>query len=344
MTMHFSQVIAGLTELLGPAAVIGDVAKMGAYLNEPRRRYHTAAAAVVRPADVAQVQALCRWANEHRVALIPQGGNTGLVGAQVPVRGDEVIVSLTRLDKVREVNAAAGHMTLEAGVILQRAHEVAEAAGAMFPLWIASQGSARIGGVLSSNAGGVQVLAYGNARELCLGIEAVLADGRLYRGLNALKKDNTGYDLKDLLIGAEGTLGIITAATLKLFPKPEGQETALCSVAGPEQALELFGLVRERVGTRLTVFELMPRFGIELQLKHGMLARDPAASVAPWYALVEVGWMKGGAAGALQAALEQALAQGIVSDASVAQSEAERTLIQRVGRHDKTHLPAAGAH
>jgi D-lactate dehydrogenase (cytochrome) len=327
MTMHFSQVIAGLTELLGPAAVIGDAAQMGAYLNEPRRRYHTAAAAVVRPADVAQVQALCRWANEHRVALIPQGGNTGLVGAQVPVRGDEVIVSLTRLDKVREVNAAAGHMTLEAGVILQRAHEVAEAAGAMFPLWIASQGSARIGGVLSSNAGGVQVLAYGNARELCLGIEAVLADGRLYRGLNALKKDNTGYDLKDLLIGAEGTLGIITAATLKLFPRPEGQETALCSVAGPEQALELFGLVRERVGTRLTAFELMPRFGIELQLRHGMLKRDPAASVAPWYALVEVGWMKGGAAGALQAALEQALAQGIVSDASVAQSEAERTLM-----------------
>jgi D-lactate dehydrogenase (cytochrome) len=327
MTMHFSQVIAGLTELLGPAAVIGDAAQMGAYLNEPRRRYHTAAAAVVRPADVAQVQALCRWANEHRVALIPQGGNTGLVGAQVPARGDEVIVSLARLDKVREVNAAAGHMTLEAGVILQRAHEVAEAAGAMFPLWIASQGSARIGGVLSSNAGGVQVLAYGNARELCLGIEAVLADGRLYRGLNALKKDNTGYDLKDLLIGAEGTLGIITAATLKLFPRPEGQETALCSVAGPEQALELFGLVRERVGTRLTAFELMPRFGIELQLRHGMLKRDPAASVAPWYALVEVGWMKGGAAGALQAALEQALAQGIVSDASVAQSEAERTLM-----------------
>ncbi|HZY51362.1 MAG TPA: FAD-binding oxidoreductase, partial [Devosia sp.] len=327
MTMHFSQVIAGLTELLGPAAVIGDAAQMGAYLNEPRRRYHTAAAAVVRPADVAQVQALCRWANEHRVALIPQGGNTGLVGAQVPVRGDEVIVSLTRLDKVREVNAAAGHMTLEAGVILQQAHEVAEAAGAMFPLWIASQGSARIGGMLSSNAGGVQVLAYGNARELCLGIEAVLADGRLYRGLNALKKDNTGYDLKDLLIGAEGTLGIITAATLKLFPRPEGQETALCSVAGPEQALELFTLVRERVGTRLTAFELMPRFGIELQLRHGMLKRDPAASVAPWYALVEVGWMKGGAAGALQAALEQALADGIVSDASVAQSEAERTLM-----------------
>jgi D-lactate dehydrogenase (cytochrome) len=218
-------------------------------------------------------------------------------------------------------------MTLEAGVILQRAHEVAEAAGAMFPLWIASQGSARIGGVLSSNAGGVQVLAYGNARDLCMGVEAVLADGRLYQGLNALKKDNTGYDLKDLLVGAEGTLGIITAATLKLFPQPEGFETAICSVDGPEQALELFYLVRERVGTRLTAFELMPRFGIDLQLKHGMLTRDPAASVSPWYALVEVNRMKGGAPGALQAALEDALGSGIVSDASVAQSDADRTLM-----------------
>jgi D-lactate dehydrogenase (cytochrome) len=197
----------------------------------------------------------------------------------------------------------------------------------MFPLWIASQGSARIGGVLSSNAGGVQVLAYGNARELCMGVEAILADGRLYQGLNALKKDNTGYDLKDLLVGAEGTLGIITAATLKLFPKPEAQETAFCSVDGPEKALELFTLMRERVGSRLTAFELMPRFGIELQLKHRMIARDPAASLAPWYALVEVSRPKGGVPGALQAGLEEALDAGIVSDASIALSEADRTLM-----------------
>ncbi|HVX73118.1 MAG TPA: FAD-binding oxidoreductase, partial [Devosia sp.] len=261
--MNKSQLLTELAGLLGDSAVIGDEAQMAAYLNEPRKRYHTPALAVARPADLAQVQALCRWANESRVPLIPQSGNTGLVGAQVPITGDEVIVSMQRLDRVREVDAAAGTMTLEAGVILQRAHEVAGAAGAMFPLWIASQGSARIGGVLSSNAGGVQVLAYGNARELCMGIEAVLADGRVYRGLNALKKDNTGYDLKDLLVGAEGTLGIITAATLNLCPRPEAQETAFCSVDGPEKALELFTLMRERVGSRLTAFELMPRFGIE---------------------------------------------------------------------------------
>ena len=194
----------------------------------------------------------------------------------------------------------------------------------MFPLWLASEGSARIGGVLSSNAGGVQVLAFGNARELCMGVEAVLPDGRLYKGLNALKKDNTGYDLKDLFVGAEGTLGIITAATLKLFPRPEGHETAFCNVESPAAALELFYLLRERTGSRLTAFELMPRFGIELQLKHGMLSRDPTASVSPWYALCEVNRMKGGVPGALQAALEEAFERELISDAVVAESESDR--------------------
>ena len=313
-----------LRAIVGESAVIDDPAQMGPYLNEPRRRYHVPAAAIVRPVSVEQVQAVARWANENRVPLIAQGGNTGLVGAQVPLRGDEVIVSLQRLDRVREVNARAGNMTVEAGVVLQHAHEAAEAAGAIFPLWLASQGSARIGGLLSANAGGVQVLAYGNARELCLGVEAVLADGRLYRGLNALKKDNTGYDLRDLLVGAEGTLGIVTAATVKLFPRPLGYETAFCSIAGPEAALELFYLMRERTGSRLTAFELMPRLGLDLLLKHGMIPQDPAASLSPWYTLVEVNVMKGNAPGALEAALAEAFERGIVADASLAQSETER--------------------
>jgi FAD/FMN-containing dehydrogenase len=313
-----------LIALLGADAVIADPGRMAAYLNEPRRRFFTPAVAVVQPRDVAGVQAVVRWANEKRVGLIPQGGNTGLVGAQVPVRGDEVIVSLQRLDRIREINADAGNMVAEAGTILQNVHAAAEAEGAMFPLWLASQGSARVGGLLSSNAGGVQVLAFGNARELCMGIEAVLPDGQLYRGLGALKKDNTGYDLKDLLVGAEGTLGIITAATLKLFPSPEGHETALCNVASPAAALELFYLLRERTGSRLTAFELMPRFGIDLQLKHGMLSRDPAAGPSPWYALCEVNRMKGGVPGALQSALEEAFSRGIVSDAVVAESESDR--------------------
>ena len=319
-----ADIAAALSALIGARNVIADAEAMRTYLSEPRRRFHAGAAAVALPGSVTELQAICRWADAERVGLVPQGGNTGLVGAQVPLHGDEVVVSLTRLDKVREVNAAAGHMTLEAGVILEEAHRVAEAAGGLFPLWLASQGSARIGGILSSNAGGVQVLAYGNARELTLGVEAVLADGRLYQGLNALKKDNTGYDLKDLLVGAEGTLGFITAATLKLFPIPEAQETALINVAGPEAALELFYLLRERIGTQLTAFELMNRLGIDLQLKHAMLARDPAASLSPWYALAEVSRMKGSAPGALQAALEEGIGRGLAPDAVIAESEAER--------------------
>lgn len=327
MSLDLQQITAGLRAIVGPDGVIVDQSAMGAFVNEPRRRFHVPPVAVARPVDVAQVQALCRWANDNRVPLIPQGGNTGLVGAQVPLDGNEVIVSLQKLNKVREVNAPAGHMTVEAGLPLELAHNAAEAAGAIFPLWIASQGSARIGGVLSSNAGGVQVLSYGNARELCLGIEAVLPDGRLYQGLGSLRKNNTGYDLRDLFIGAEGTLGIITAATLKLFPKPEGYETALCNVASPDEALHLFYFMRERTGERMTAFELMPRFGIDLQLKHRMLLKEPSASPSPWYALVEISRMKGGVPGALTAALGEALEKGIVSDASIAMSGADRALM-----------------
>lgn len=322
------EIVRALKPLMGDGgAVLVEPAEMASYVSEPRKRFTMPALCVALPGSVAALQALCRWANQHGVPLVPQSGNTGLVGGQVPLRGDEVIVNISRLNQVREVNAAAGYMTVEAGLILEEAHKVAEAAGAIFPLWLASQGSARIGGVLSSNAGGVQVLAYGNARELTLGVEAVLADGRLYQGLNALKKDNTGYDLKDLLVGAEGTLGFITAATLKLFPTPEAHETALVNVASPEVALELFYLLRERAGSRLTAFELMNRFGVDLQLKYGLLSRDPTASPSPWYVLAEVNRMKGGTSGALQSALEEALGSGLVADAVVAESEADRILM-----------------
>ncbi|UXN73645.1 FAD-binding oxidoreductase [Devosia sp. A8/3-2] len=281
MPLSAADIIAQLATLVGPAAVIGAPEQMGNYLNEPRKRFHKGAAAIVLPASVSEVQAIVRWANEHGVGLIPQGGNTGLVGAQVPLRGDEVIISLTRLDTIRSVDPAAGTMTAEAGVILENAHKAAEAQGTIFPLWLASQGSARIGGLLSSNAGGVNVLTYGNARELTMGVEAVLADGRLYQGLNSLKKDNTGYDLKDLLVGAEGTLGIITAATLKLFPKPEDYETCLVNIVGPEAALTLFQLLRERLGGRLNAFEIVPALGLDMQLRHAMLDRDPTAGPSP---------------------------------------------------------------
>lgn len=325
MPLSAADTIAQLSTLIGADAVIGEPARMSGYLNEPRKRFHTEATAVALPTSVEQVQAIVRWANETGTGIIPQGGNTGLVGAQVPLRGDEVIVSLAKLDRVRSVDVAAGAMTAEAGVILENAHKAAEAEGTIFPLWLGSQGSARIGGLLSSNAGGVNVLAFGNARELTMGIEAVMADGRLYRGLNSLKKDNTGYDLKDLLVGAEGTLGVITAATLKIFPKPEDYETTIVNIAGPEAALTLFQLLRERTGSRLNAFEIIPHLGLDMQLRHGMLDRDPTAGPSPWYALIEVSRMKGGVPGALMAAIEAAFADGLIDNAVFAESLSDRT-------------------
>lgn len=325
MPLSASAIVSQLSALLGANAVIGEAAQMGSYLNEPRKRFHTGAAAVAMPNSVEQVQAIMRWASENAVGIIPQGGNTGLVGAQVPLRGDEVIVSLARLDRIRAIDTAAGTMTAEAGVILENAHAAAEAHNTIFPLWLASQGSARIGGVLSSNAGGVNVLAYGNARELTMGVEAVMADGQLYQGLSSLKKDNTGYDLRDLLVGAEGTLGIITAATLKLFPKPQDYETAIVNIAGSEAALPLFELLRARIGTRLNAFEIVPQIGLEMQLRHGFLDQDPTAGPSPWYGLIEVARMQGGEAGSLMSAIETAFEQGLIDNAVFAESLADRT-------------------
>ncbi|MGV8832310.1 MAG: FAD-binding oxidoreductase [Devosia sp.] len=325
MSLSAAAIVDQLSALLGANAVIGQADQMGHYLKEPRKRFHTGAAAVVLPASVEQVQAIVRWADDHGVGLIPQGGNTGLVGAQVPLRGDEVIISLAKLDRIRTIDTAAGTMTAEAGVILENAHKAAEAENTIFPLWIASQGSARIGGVLSSNAGGVNVLAYGNARELTMGVEAVMADGQLYQGLNSLKKDNTGYDLRDLLVGAEGTLGIITAATLKIFPKPEDYETTIVNIAGPEAALPLFELLRARIGGRLNAFEIVPQLGLELQLRHGFLDQDPTAGPSPWYSLIEVARMAGTEPGALQSAIEAAFEKGLIDNAVFAESLADRT-------------------
>ncbi|AEQ50623.1 FAD-binding oxidoreductase [Pelagibacterium halotolerans] len=324
MPLSKDQIVPALVQLLGETGVVSEVGDMAGYVSEPRHRFHKQAQAVALPRTVAEVQAVMEWANEVGVHIIPQAGNTGLVGGQVPLFEDEVILSISRLKGVRNVDAAAGHMTLDAGTTLQEAHDIAEDAGMMFPLYIASQGSARIGGVLGSNAGGVQVLSYGNARELCLGVEAVMADGSIYKGLNALRKDNTGYDLKDLLVGSEGTLGIITAATLKLFPKPDAHETALLNVASPEAALELFAMMRARAGNTLTAFELMPRIGIDFQLKHGMMAQDPTAEMSDWYVLVEISVPKGGAAGGLSQAVESAFEAGLVSNGVIAETLSQR--------------------
>ncbi|WP_127072181.1 FAD-binding oxidoreductase [Pelagibacterium lentulum] len=327
MTLTKDQIVAGLTAILGPDSVRASAQDMAGYLAEPRRRFTQRAQAVALPRTVAEVQKVMAWAHEVGVRIIPQAGNTGLVGGQVPLHGDEVILSISRLTGKRAVDVRAGNMVLNAGTTLEEAHTIADEAGMLFPLYIASQGSARIGGVLGSNAGGVQVLAYGNARELCLGVEAVMADGTLYQGLNALKKDNTGYDLKDLFVGSEGTLGIITAATLKLFPKPAAHETALLNVASPDDALTLFSTLRARAGTTLTAFEIMPRIGFDFQLKHGMLSQDPSADISPWYVLAELSVPQGVAEGGLAAALEAAFETGLVTNGVIAESLAQREML-----------------
>lgn len=324
MPLSQDQIVYALTGILGDSGVLSSDADMAAYLTEPRHRYTTPARAVALPRTVAEVQAIMAWAQEVGVHIIPQAGNTGLVGGQVPIFGDEVILSVSRLKGTRTVDAAAGHMTLEAGTTLLEAQQIAEAAGMLFPLFIASQGSARIGGVLGSNAGGVQVLSYGNARELCLGVEAILADGSLYNGLNALRKDNTGYDLKDLLVGSEGTLGIITAATLKLFPRPAAYETALLNIPSPHEAIEIFARVRERAGNTLTAFEILPRIGIDFLLKHGAIAKDPAAEPSDWMVLVEISVPKGMPEGGLMGMLEDVMDAGLVTNGAVAESLAQR--------------------
>ncbi len=320
-----ADISSAVEKIAGASNVFFQQEEIAPYLAEPRKLFHTPALGVVVPRDIKTLQSLVRWANEEKIPLVPQGGNTGLVGAQVPRFGTEIIVSLKRLNKVRLIDVIAGHINVEAGVTLQAAQEAAEEAGLLLPLSIASQGTATIGGVLSTNAGGIQVLAYGSARQLCLGVEAVLPDGSLYRGLNGLKKDNTGYDLRDLLVGAEGTLGFITAATMKLFARPQDYETAWINVASPNAALELLGFLQQRAGSALSAFELMPRFAIDMQLKHKMIARDPTASLSPWYVLAEVSLAKGAQGKLLAPALEAALATGLIPDASLATSRQIRS-------------------
>jgi FAD/FMN-containing dehydrogenase len=308
---------------VGPAHALTDPDAQLPYLREWRDTYFGRAAAVLRPGSTEEVSRILALANEHRIAVVPQAGNTGLVGGQVPFEhGHEIVVSVARLDRIRSLDAAGNSMVAEAGVTLADAQAAATDAGRLFPLSLPSEGSCRIGGNLSTNAGGVGVLAYGNARALTLGIEAVLPDGRIIHGLKALKKDNTGYDLKDLLIGAEGTLGIITAAVLKLFPRPAEQATAFVSLARIEDALALLQLADGACGRDLTAFEFMPRIALEFVTRNIPGARDPFAASHPWYVLLEISAASadGGAVREMEAILNSASEQGIILDAVVAAS------------------------
>jgi FAD/FMN-containing dehydrogenase len=281
--------IDALVRIVGEEHAIRDEEAMAPYLVEWRDRYRGKAALVLRPGETEEVSAILQHANATRTAIVPQGGNTGLVGGQIPFEtGHEVVVALERLDRVRDIDLASNTMTVEAGLVLALAQQVAASAGRLFPLSLASEGSCQIGGVLATNAGGTAVLAYGCARDLALGLEVVLADGRVWNGLKALRKDNSGYDLRDLFIGSEGTLGIITAAVLRLFPKPAELVTGMACMSALESAPAFFARVLERAGPMLTAFEIMPRIGVDFVLRHGSGVRDPFPSPYPWYALFEL--------------------------------------------------------
>jgi D-lactate dehydrogenase (cytochrome) len=311
------ELIARFKAIVGDKYAVTDEADVAPYVTEDRNLFHGTSPLVLRPGSTAEVAAICRLATETRTALVPQGGNTGLVGGQTPY-GGEVVISMRRMDKVREVDTDSNTMTVEAGLVLQTAQQRAAEVDRLFPLSLGAEGSCTIGGNLSTNAGGTAALAYGVAREMALGLEVVLADGRILNGLSKLKKDNTGYDLRNIFIGAEGTLGIITAATLKLFPKPRAVETAFVGLKSPEDALKLLGISRGEAAGSLTSFELIADIAVDFSVRHGIGVRDPLESKHPWYVLMELSSPRDDAQGTLEAILARGMEDGVVDDAVIA--------------------------
>ena len=317
--------VAGLQNIVGSRHVLTDPELFAGALVEPRKLYRGQALALVRPGSTKEVADVAAFCNEARIGMVPQGGNTGLVGGQTPdLSGNEIIISTQRLRAIREVDVDGDVMICESGVTLGEAQAAALGADRLFPLSLASEGTCTIGGTISTNAGGLNVIAYGNTRDLVTGVEAVLADGRIVNALSKLRKDNTGYDVKSLFIGAEGTLGIVTAASLRLFPNPRAQATAFVGLKSPEDALKLLRLARERLGSAITSFELISRNAYDIGIRHGG-ARAPLRGAHDWYVLVEASSQTpGGLDEAFAGALEAALEQSVIEDASIAASLEQR--------------------
>lgn len=307
--------------IVGPANALRDPADIAPYLIERRGLWHGATSLVLRPGSTGEVSSILRLASETGTPIVPQGGNTGLVGGQTPdMSGRAVIVTTQRMNRIREIDLQSNTVTAEAGVVLQTLREAADAKERLFPLSLGAQGTAQIGGNLSTNAGGTGVLAYGNTRELCLGVEVVLPTGEVFDDLRKLKKDNTGYDLKNLFVGAEGTLGIITAAVMKLYPKPKGREVAWAGVPSPQAALDLFGLASERAGNGLTAFELCIDKSLDFVVRHVPNRPAPLAAPHQWYVLIEIssGRSPQDARDLIEHILGEGLERGWVEDAVIA--------------------------
>ena len=315
-----------LAAIAGEPHVLTEERDTAAYFSDWRRQFRGVAECVVRPASTAEVAAIVQRCARENVAIVPQGGNTGLCGGSVPTGARrQILLSLARLNRIRSLDPLDDSITAEAGCVLAQVQKAAEEAGRYFPVSLAAEGSCQIGGILSTNAGGVNVLRYGSARDQVLGLEVVLADGSVWDGLRSLRKDNTGYDLKQIFIGAEGTLGVITAAVLKLFPLPRSGATAWAAVASPQAALEMLALLRSRCGDRVSAFELISRNGLELVLRHIPGTRDPLPAPHGWYVLTGLGDAREGAAirDELEQALATAMERGLAADAVIAENESQ---------------------
>lgn len=321
------QAVESIKALLGLEGWSIDPDIVNPLLTDSRNLYHGKCALLVRPGSAEEVAAVIRICGESGVTIVPQGGNTGRVGAATPnTSGEQIILSLTRMNSIRAIDPADYSITVEAGCILQEIQNAAADVDRLFPLSLGAEGSCTIGGNIASNAGGINVLRYGNTRDLVLGLEAVLPNGEIWNGLNSLRKNNTGYDLKHLLIGSEGTLGIITAATLKLFPKLHDHATALCALGSLESCLELLELARSASGDALISFELLAGITLETAYEHVPTAKRPMAETPEWNILLEFAGssQNGTMQTALEAMLERAFEDGLIVDAAVAQSEQQR--------------------
>ena len=322
-----------LDPILGPRGLVIDPGEMAPRLTDWRGLYQGRAVAVVRPANTGEVAAVVRLCSESRTPIVPQGGNTGMCGGATPdASGSAIVVALDRMNGIIELDALDNTVTVEAGCILANIQQAAADANRLFPLSLGAEGSCQIGGNLATNAGGVNVLRYGNARDLVLGLEVVLADGQVWNGLRGLRKDNTGYDLKHLFIGAEGTLGIITKAVLKLFARPRSSSTALVTIAGAEAAVELLALLHEHCGERVSAFEIMSRSCLELVLQRIPGTHNPLHQIQPWYVLAELTDMC--ADDELREAFERTLAagmeRGLVREATIAANLAQARALWRL--------------